>query len=139
MTEMDEQDQRIAAILGTKKLDVTRKTLATYLKHLKQHLQFPCLLTGMEDFRWEEFYVFGPGSPKEYKELKKTRPSYTDTFRLIDFSDAWDEEEGLLVNVERVSDKKRFTLPLADLEATDEEPPNYALLDDYSVWFVNYR
>jgi hypothetical protein len=46
---------------------------------------------------------------------------------------------GILVNLKRVSDKKKFTLPLAELKATDEKLKNYQLLDDYSVWFVNNR
>ena len=46
---------------------------------------------------------------------------------------------GISVNVKRVSDKRKFTLPLADLESTDKQSNNYQLLDDYSVWFVNYQ
>jgi hypothetical protein len=44
-----------------------------------------------------------------------------------------------MVNVRRVSDKKTFVLPLADLKATDKKSQNYELLDDYSTWFVNYQ
>jgi hypothetical protein len=50
-----------------------------------------------------------------------------------------DEGAGILVKVQRVSDKKRFTLPLAKLKTTEQKSPNHRLLDDYSVWFVNYR
>lgn len=137
--EFDEQNKRISAILGTKNLDVTSRKLQTYLAYLKQHIELPCQLTGIEDFAWEERYVFGYGSKQEYEKLKKTRASYTDKFDLIDFVDDVDVNDGLLVNVRRVSDKRNFTLPLADLEATDEGAKNYELLDDYSVWFVNYR
>jgi hypothetical protein len=41
--------------------------------------------------------------------------------------------------MKRVSDKKKFTLPLAELKAADKRSKNYQLLDDYSVWFVNNR
>jgi hypothetical protein len=92
----------------------------------------------MEDFPWEEHYVFGFGSKAEYERLKKTQPSYTDTFELLSL-DEIDEDYGILAHVKRVSDKKEFTLPLADLESTDEGTRNYQLLDDYSYWFVNYR
>ncbi|MCF7794523.1 MAG: calcium-binding protein [Candidatus Cloacimonetes bacterium] len=45
---------------------------------------------------------------------------------------------GLIVRVTRVSDKKRFKLPLADLKVIDRKSPNYQIVDDYSVWFGNY-
>lgn len=140
MADIDEQDERVREILGTKNLDVSKAKLKTYLKYLKQHIEFPCMLTGIEDFDWEEFYVFGPGSQKEYKELKKTRPSYTDKYDLISFVDKIENEnDGILVEVERVSDKKRFILPLAELEETNKKTRNNQLLDDYVVWFVNYQ
>ncbi len=69
--------------------------------------------------------------------LKKKQPSYTDTFNLISFENELDENNGILVKVGRLSDKKKFLLPLADLKSTGEESKNYQLLDDYSVWFVN--
>jgi hypothetical protein len=140
MDMYEKQDRRIVGILGTKKLDVTRKTLSTYLKYLKNHVEIPCQLTGIEDFEWEEAYVFGFGSKREYEELRKTKPSYTDKFNLIDFiNDIDDEYDGIFVNVQRLSDKKKFVLPLADLKSTDKKSKNYQLLDDYSVWFVNNR
>jgi hypothetical protein len=138
--EYEEQEKKIMAILDTEKLDVTKNTLKTYLKYLKKHVELPCQLTGIEDFDWEERYVFGFGSKKEYEELKKTQPSYKDNFSLINFIDDIDDEcDGIFVNVQRVSDKKKFTLPLADLKSTDRKSENYQLLEDYSVWFVNNR
>ena len=62
-----------------------------------------------------------------------------DTYNLLSFDDEVDPNSGIFVNVQRVSDKKKFFLPLADLEATDEKSENYQLLDDFSVWFVNWR
>jgi hypothetical protein len=38
-----------------------------------------------------------------------------------------------------VSDQKTFTLPLADLEATDKKSKNDELFDDFVAWFVNDR
>jgi calcium binding protein len=143
MPKLDKQDQRIADIFGVKEVpDVTPETLARYLAYLKQHLTFPCQLTGIEDlgcFSWEEYYTFGPGSKKEYEQLKKKRASYTDTYELLGFDDEVDPEDGLLVHVRRLSDKKKFTLTLSDLQATDEQTKNYQLLDDFAVWFVNWR
>jgi hypothetical protein len=100
MDKFEKQEKKIIAILGTKKLDVTRKTLSTYLKYLKNHVEIPCQLTGIKNFEWEEAYVFGFGSKREYEELKKTQPSYTDKFNLIDFIDDIDDEyDGIFVNV----------------------------------------
>jgi len=140
MDKFEKQEKRIIVILGIKKLDVTRKTLKTYLQYLKRHVDMPCQLTGIEDFEWEERYVFGFGSKREYGELKKTQPSYKDKFNLIEFVDEMDDYyDGIFVQVQRVSDKKKFALPLADLKSTDKKSKNYQLLDDYSVWFVNNR
>ena len=140
MDKFEKQEKRIIVILGTKKLDVTRKTLSTYLKYLKNNVDIPCQLTGIEDFEWEEPYVFGFGSKREYEELKKTQPSYKDKFNLIKFVDEIDDYyDGIFVDVQRVSDKRKFVLPLADLKSTDRKSKNYQLLDDYSVWFVNNR
>ena len=140
MDKFEKQDKRIIAILGTKKLDATRKTMKTYLEYLKKHVEMPCQLTGIEDFEWEECYVFGFGSKKEYEELRKTQPSYKDKYNLIKFvNDIDDYYDGIFVHVQRLSDKREFVLPLADLKSTDRKSKNYQLLDDYSVWFVNNR
>jgi hypothetical protein len=102
----------------------------------------PCQLTGIESwgcFSWEESYIFGRRRPKEYAQRKKQQPSYTDTYALLRFEEAYDAYEGIDVQVKRISDKKRFVLPLAALKATEEQSNNYQLLDDYVVWFVNWR
>ena len=136
--DVDEFDRKIQKILGVKNIDVSDKTLKKYLQYLKQNIKMPCNLTGQEDFLWEEKFVFGPGNKKEYEKLKKTQPSYTDIFNLLRFEELISEESGILVEVQRITDKKKFTLPLADLEATDEGSPNSQLLEDYAVWYVNY-
>ena len=51
----------------------------------------------------------------------------------------YDPYAGLAVTVKRVSDSKRFVLPLANLKATEKPSNNAQLLDDYVVWFVNGR
>ncbi len=140
MPKLDKQDQRIATIFETEDVpDVSTATLQRYRAYLQQHLEFPCQLTGIEDFDWEEYYVIGPGSKAEHERLRKTRPSCMDTYDLLSFDDDVDPDSGLLVHVRRVSDKKTFLLPLADLEATKKKTKNYQLLDDYAVWFVNWR
>ena len=141
--EREQQDRRLADIFGTHTVPkVTEETLALYLDYLKQHLEVPCQLTGIESrgcFAWEESYIFGRRRPKEYAQRKKQQPSYTDTYAFLSFEDAYDPYNGLAVKVKRVSDSKRFVLPVAHLKATEKPSKNHQLLDDYVVWFVNWR
>jgi hypothetical protein len=142
-SNLDEQEARVGEILGLDSdgeiPDVNRNTLIIYRDYLQQELQFPCIVTGIEDFQWEEYYIIGGGSKKEHNELRKTRPSYLDTYQFLEFTKEIDEFYGLQVLMKRVSDNRRFILNLADLKSTDEDSKNYQLLDDYSVWFVNWR
>lgn len=141
-TKYDMIEKRIMGILGKQDADdIFRcdENLGLYLRYLKENLAFPCLLTGTEDFPWEERYVFGFGDKKEYEELKKTNPSYTDTFSLHGSENIALEAGRIYATVERVSDKKRFVLPLEDLEAKGKKSPNRQLVEDYSCWFVNYQ
>ncbi len=135
--KLDKQDKRIEKILGRHDVEVSEEASLKYMDYLKKNLEFPCKLTGIGDFPWEEYYVFGPGSKKEYEKLKKKQPSYTDEYELISFEDELDGNNGILVNVQRISDKKTFMLPLADLKAVNKKSANYQFLDDYSVWNVN--
>jgi hypothetical protein len=145
MTIMDAQDKRIAAILGKMEdLDFDEATKVFY-KYLKSHLLIPCKVTGIEDFRWEEIYVIGPGDEEEYDRLKKTQPSYTDQYELLGINCEaksgwmlfWEEDIG--ADVRRFSDGRKFLLGLSELKAIDKKSKNYQLLDDYSVWFVSNR
>src|SRR5215475_10213973 len=78
--ERAQQDRRIADIFGTHTVPkVTEETLAIYLDYLKQHLEVPCQLTGIESlgcFAWEASDIFGRRRPKEYAQHKKQQPSY---------------------------------------------------------------
>ena len=99
---------------------------------------------GTEDFRWEEPYLLGNWSQKEYKRLKKTQPSYTDKYRLVGLERGWRSEwmmfgEDIVAHVKRKSDGKEFHLGLAELKATDKKSRNFQLIDDYAVWLVNNR
>jgi hypothetical protein len=137
MSDTKAQENRIEKILGEDNLEVSDESLEMYRSYLQKNIKRPCQLTGIEDFSWEEYYILGPGDKKEYEELKKTQPSYQDVYTFISFDDQV-EDEGLMVKVTRISDRKQFVLPLADLKATDKKSPNYRLIDDYAVWFVNY-
>ena len=83
MSRVDAQHVRSAAIVGDDEASSFDEGVGKFYHHLKRSLQLPCDVTGIEDFAWEEFYVVGPGDPKEYERLRQTRPSYRDTFELL--------------------------------------------------------
>src|SRR5262249_15261097 len=103
--EREQQDQRLADLFGTHTVPkVTEETLDIYLDYLKQHLEFPCQLTGIESlgcFAWEASYIFGRRRPKEYAQRKQHQPSYTDIYAFLRFEDAYDPYDGLAVKVQR--------------------------------------
>jgi len=137
MDRYEEQEERIFKVFDEDEIpSVELKSLEVYLIFLRDNIEMPCELTGIEDFNWEEFYIIGPGDKKEYEKLKKNRPSYSDKYDLLSFGE-FDEDYGIFVNLKRISDDKIFSLPLADLKSTEKKSKNYQILDDYSVWFVN--
>jgi hypothetical protein len=145
MTQPDAQDLRIETIIGDDDEISFDDCVDIFFNHLKASLHLPCDVTGIEDFRWEERYVIGPGNPKEYERLRKNQPSYKDIFELLsierDIISEWMlyGSEDLAGRVRRKSDGKEFYLGLAEIKAIDKKSVNYQLLDDYSVWFVNNR
>ncbi len=145
MNQMDAQDARIEKIVPYDEESTCEDYLEKFLDHLESSLRLPCDVTGIEDFRWEEYYVIGPGDPEEYDRLRKNRPSYQDTFELLEIEeDVYSEwmmyqGEDLAGFVRRKSDGKEFYLGLAEIKAVDKKSRNYQLLDDYAVWFVNNR
>lgn len=141
----DAQDKRIAAILGEDEELNFDEAVKVYYEYLMSSLSLPCEVTGIEDFRWEEVYVFGPGDKEEYDHLKKTQPSYRDQYELLGID--CEAESGWMLfcgedigaDVRRISDSKKFLLGLSELKATDKKSKNHQFLDDYAVWFVNNR
>ena len=140
---MDAQDKRILAVIGDYENVDFDEARHKFYQHLKTNLILPCEVTGIEDFGWEEIYVFGPGNQKEYKHLKKTQPSYTDKYELLgidrDIHSEWmmSGEDDIAARVKRISDGKEFVLGLSELKAIDKKSEQYKLLDDFSVWIVN--
>lgn len=138
------QFERIKAVFNTQEvLRVTGETLYIYFEYLKESLTCPCMLAGIESmgyFGWEERYSFGYGSKEEYERLRKENGSFRDKYELRTLEDAMvDEEWDILVNVQRIPYRKRFTIPLSELQVIDKTSHNYRLLHDYSVWFVNFH
>ena len=138
MKELNKQEQRIVEILGADNLVVTLKSLTLYRDYLRKNLDTPCIITGVESFPWKEKYIVGYDDKTDYEALKRKQPSHTDIYELKRFEDPINEVVGITVKVRRVNDNQRFIVDLAWLKAVDETSKNYTLLDDYSVWFVNY-
>ena len=83
MTQLDTQGARIEEIIGDDEEATFDDCFDKFFDHLKSSLQLPCDVTGIEDFRWEEVYVIGPGDRKEHERLRKNQPSCEDTFELL--------------------------------------------------------
>ena len=145
MLQLDAQNIRIAEIVGEDEESTFDDCLDKFYRNLASFLQLPCDVTGIEDFHWEEYYVIGPGDPREYLRLHKNQPSYTDIFELLEIEkeicSKWMmfQGEDFAGRVRRKSDDKEFYLGLSEIEAIDKKSMNYQLLNDYSVWFVNNR
>ncbi|MBT4638557.1 MAG: hypothetical protein HOC09_07005 [Deltaproteobacteria bacterium] len=120
---MDDHNKRILKILGN---DCERniKNALKYLEYLNNSIKYPCSLTGMEDFPWEERYILGGWDKNEYEKLKKIKASYTDDFELIEFKEPIPGTDELIAKVRRKSDKKIFEIGLSWLETTDIENHN---------------
>ncbi len=136
---MDADEARISKILETKEVPaVSEENLLKYRKYLLQHLDRKAILTGREDFPWEEKYVFGPYSRTEYEKLKRTNPSYTDEYELIDILENEIEENDLIAKIKRLSDRRIFAIGLSWLTTKKNNGKDYQLLDDFATWVVNW-
>lgn len=136
---MDNDEKRIAEALGAHEIpEVDEENLLKYRKYLLGRLDKGTVLTGREDFPWEEKYVIGAGSRTEYKRLKKTNPSYKDKYKLIDISEEETQENDLIAIVERISDRKRFEIGLSWLTTKDKKSRDFQPLDDFATWVVNW-
>jgi len=150
---MDADEARMIKVFGTKEVpEVSKENLLKYRKYLLQHLDGKTVLTGREDFLWEEKYVLGGWSRAEYEKLKKTNPSYTDEYELIDILEDDLPERDLIAQVKRRSDGRVFEIGLSWLTTKKEKrllrrektaPRNdgtedHQLLDDFATWVVNW-
>jgi hypothetical protein len=137
-----EEDAFYIDLFESKKIEVNPTNLRKYLAYIKECIEMPCILTGIESmgtFAWEERFDFGMGTKEEYEAMRKTRPSYHDSFELISFLETEIEShKAIRVKVSRVSDKKQFVIGLDELKPEDEGSENYAILDPYVDWYVNH-
>ena len=140
----DPQFQRIDAIVGRHQDEPFTRQVERYYHHPRSALTLPCEVTGIEDFKWEEFYILGPGDPREYRRLRRTQPSYQDRYHLLEIRHGVVSDWGLCFDdiearVKRTSDSTEFSLGLSELKLVDVESSSYGVLDDYAVFFANYR
>ena len=115
----------------------THKSAKKWKLFLEKNISDPIRVTGIEDFPWEEPYIFGDWCEEEYEELKETNPSYTDEYDLhkLILDKRSDTIEALVC---RISDKKEFTIPLDWLEGMSDLEKENQILDAYAVWHVNH-
>jgi hypothetical protein len=136
-TSSDEQNKKFEKILDIWDLWVSEENHNRFLDYLAEHIKTPCVLTGAENFSWEEPYLLGIFDQTEYEKLKKERPSSADQFKLIRL-EGIDDRWGILVKVRRISDKKIFIIPLWELKTADKKDRNHPFIDAYSNWMSNY-
>ncbi len=138
----DDDDAFYADLLESKDINVNPTNLRKYLDYLKEELEMPCIVTGIESmgtFSWEERFDFGGSSKNQHEELRKTKPSYQDTYEIIEFLEKDIQKyNAIRVKARRVTDKKEFVIGLDELHANAKTSENDALLESYSVWYVNY-
>ena len=135
---MHADEKRIAKVFESPEAPrVSKANLHVYRLYLLQHFDRKTILTGREDFPWEERYIFGSGDPAEYAMRKLTDPSYTDKYELLDIS-ADVEEHDLIAKVKRLSDGKQFEIGLSWLTTKPKKGKDYQLLDDFATWVVNW-
>ncbi|HEU4523157.1 MAG TPA: hypothetical protein VFT12_14205 [Thermoanaerobaculia bacterium] len=143
MSDPDQQEQRILAVAGDD--EDTDAGSQRWFAHLTAKLALPCEVTGKEDFRWEEPYLLGSGTQKEYQRLCRDQPSFEDVYSLegIELTDEPGEwalrPDDISAHVRRTKDGKEFVLGLSELSTVDEDSANATLLDDYAMWFWNSR
>ena len=102
------EDRQIHAILGDDR-ERSMHNAERYRDYLAEHLSLPILVTGTEDFPWEEPYIIGGWDKDEYEELKKSNPSYTDDFELLSLEPP-NRYEDVMAKVRRLSDGKQFEI-----------------------------
>ena len=137
MSSTDEK--RIMKVFGkTEVPEVSEENLLLYRQYLLAGLDKKTILVGREDFPWEERYLFGGWSQKEYENLKRTNLSYTDECELVDILEEEIEDNDLVARVRRLSDDKHLYVGLSWLTTKNRAGKDYQLLDDFATWAANW-
>ena len=98
-----------------------------WMAFLSKNLSFPFEANVIEyDGSDAEFFGFEPNSPFRLNDkVKVTKTNFND------------ENYGVIATIYK--GRKKYDIPLCDLEVVDKASLNYKLVDDYKTWFVNYR
>lgn len=146
---MQAQIKRVAQILGAKAgqaaMMVSMPNFQRYREYLQAQLPWPFQATGIVDlppFDWELPYLDGPMNKQrrqKYEQLCKERPcGETDLFELTGLSESYSLESGLMYEACRLSDQKRFLLPIhAMVEEEEFNEQVEPLIEDYISWLQN--
>jgi len=114
-SHLDEEGQRIQAVLAGVDADDEWGAFEAWEAHLREVLSFP----------WEaEVFEFQERGPLQSGD-RVTVQGIADT----------DDLYGVLVHVRR--ERRKYVFPLCDLEVADAESPYYTVVKDYAVWFAN--
>ncbi len=137
------QEERIIRRILLKRgrnIAVDLPSLKKFKEALEQQIKLPAKLKPIGQFSWEEYYLSQLSEDKEkYEQLKKVRPTSNDLYSLSKIDDFMDIDHGLFGRLTRLSDKKRFSMPLVEFEFVDKDSKTFEALDDYRYWFINYK
>lgn len=96
-------ENHLKAALGE---DVGRSASTTlkWLNYIQNRVTLPSEVSGIEAFPWEELYIMSFWDTKEYEELKKTNPSYSDVYDLVGLY-LPEGNDTLIAEIVRISDQ----------------------------------
>ena len=113
---LGEEGRRIQKVLAAMEIDDDLDEFGVWEEHFEKNLRYPFEAVIAES--------------QERGPLQEG-----DKVIVTGNADATDEMYGIIVDV-RVG-KRKYALPLCDLEVTDKKSPNYQLVKDYAIWFAN--
>ena len=121
---VEDDEKRVAHILGVKEdedlPDVSEDTLETCYRYLSKNLSFP--------FDAEYSQETGP-LEDTYYDIKVTSLLDIDECSGLEFYGLFCEGK---------QGRRKIAIPLAEIEAK-QESKNQQLIEDYQMWFWNYR
>jgi len=112
---LGEEGERIQRVLTGIAQNDELKAMRAWRKYLSQHLKFPF--------------------EAEISEFQEHGPLHAGDRVVVSSISGLDDQYGVIAGL-RVG-RSRNDFPLCDLEVTDKHSPNYELVHDYAVWFVN--
>ena len=128
--------KHLNAALGEDALRSASNTLR-WLNYILNQVALPTKVSGIEEFSWEEPYLMGGWDQKEYEELKKNNPSYSDMYDLVGIS-LPENGDTLMAEIVRISDQTTFHMRLCLLEGWSGDKDTDSIIETYVYWHYNY-